>query len=134
MSPAYAQFEILKSESVMSSLRAGVLAGLATILISAFALVGGIAVMRNTSVLAGWVEKPAELKPVTDEQEAQAKQPLPQVWDHYVKAVRYPADEFPKVLSSRLRRRQFDDLESFANEIRSKKSTMSGGQWLLSMF
>jgi hypothetical protein len=124
----------LKSESVMSSLKAGVLAGLATILMAALAVVGGMAILRNTSVLASWTEKPAQLKPVTDEQEAQAKQPLPQVWERYVRVVPYYADEFPKVLSSRLRHRQFDDLESFANEIRSKKSTMSGGQWVLSMF
>src|SRR5712671_5455080 len=118
---------------MMSSLKAAVLVGLAIVFLVSLALVGGLAIVRNTNVLAGWLDEPVQLKPVIDEPEAQAKQPLPQVWEHYAKSVHYYADEFPKVLSSRLRHRQFDDLESFANEVRSKKTTMPGGDWVLSL-
>jgi hypothetical protein len=118
---------------MMISLKAVVFAVLAAIFVGSLALIGGIAYLRNTNVLAGWVDEPEELKPVIDEKEAQAKQPLPKVWDQYEHSVPSYAVEFPKVLSSRLRHHQFDDLESFANEIRSRKTMMVGGRWVLSL-
>jgi hypothetical protein len=118
----------------MISLKAGVFAGLVAIFVASVALIGGLAFIKNTNVLAGWIDEPEELKPIIDEREAQAQQPLPQVWEHYVNSVPYYAVEFPKVLSSRLRHHQFDDLESFANEIRNRKTMMVGGQWVLSLF
>jgi len=117
----------------MSPLKIAVLVGLAIVLVVSLAVVGGLAILRNTSVLAGWVDEPVQLKPVIDEPEQQAKQPLPQVWERYVHSVPYYADEFPKALSSRLRHRQFDDLESYANEIRSEKTMMVGGRWVLTL-
>ena len=118
----------------MSSLRTGVFAGLAIVLILGVIAVGAVVIVRNTSVLAGWIDEPVKLRPVNDEPEAQAKQALPQVWEHYVNFVQYPVDGFEDVLRSRLRHRQFDDLESFANDIRSKKTRVKGGRWLLKFF
>ena len=66
----------------MRSLRTGVLVGSAIVPILRVIAVGAIVIVRNTSVLAGWIDEPVKLKAVTNEAVAQAKQPLPQVSAH----------------------------------------------------
>jgi hypothetical protein len=116
--------------------RTAVIASVAAVLIVSTGVVGGIGLIRNRELLYRFVTLPKqpELRPVVDERADSAKQPLPQVWERYVKKVPYYSDEFENVLRSRLRHRRFEELETYANEIRSKSARMNGGKWLLANF
>jgi hypothetical protein len=75
-----------------------------------------------------------ELRKFVDEELLSAIQPLARVFDQYQTTVPYPQDAFDDVVRSRLRHRQFSDLETWASKIRATKATIPGGQWQLEAF
>ena len=79
--------------------------------------------------------KPANLRPIKDEEETSARRPLSEVLQSYAdRHVPYYQDAFDDVVRSRVRHRQFQDLEAYAAEIRKAKVKMPGGKWQLENF
>ena len=79
--------------------------------------------------------KPANLRPIKDEEETSARRPLSEVLQSYAdRHVPYYQDAFDDVVRSRVRHRQFQDLEAYAAEIRKTKVKMPGGKWQLENF
>jgi hypothetical protein len=124
----------------MSSVKAGVMAALGTVLVTSLLFGAGFVVVKKTDVLARFTgpkaapapARPRKLLPVVDEEEATVGKPLLVLWDQYSRDDR--SHDFEKVLLSRLRHRKFEELETYADEIRSSKLKLIGGQWVLGLF
>src|SRR4029434_7814000 len=105
----------------MKSLRIAV-----TVLMAMICLgVGGRAVfLMVPSTTYAPVERtdPPVVRPIFDEDFMSSREPLTRVLETYIGTVPYYVDEFKKVLRSRLRHRQFRDLETYAAEIRRTKA------------
>jgi hypothetical protein len=74
------------------------------------------------------------LRPIFDEDEVSARTPLAQVLETQFRTARYPVGAFHDVLNSRLRHRQFQDLETYVSEVRRTKVRVRGGRWQLEEF
>lgn len=123
----------------MSSVKAGVLAAVATVLIGSLALGVGYAVVNQSGVLAyfnkpKYVPPPIKVEPVVEEKSESAAQPLLHIWEESSKQDKVYTPNLDNALLSRLRRRKFEDLETFANHLRGEKVRFIGGQWALSRF
>src|SRR5688572_24093460 len=70
-------------------------------------------------------------QPIVDEDPALAAQPLSKVLDLDFKHGANSYKTFDDTVRSRLRHRQFQDLDEFAAELRDTKSTLPGGRWRL---